>query len=157
MPPLTPEETTIVQHLLIEDEGIELLPYFDCCGKFFRKCTCKPQGKLTLGVGRNIEDIGISENEAIGLELNDIKRVNSQVERAFGSWFVKLSTPRKVVVMAMTFNLGLDGVKEFKKMIKSIESGDFDSASGHMLNSKWASQVKGRAVRLAQIMKTGQF
>ncbi len=110
---LTPEETTIVQHLLIEDEGMELLPYFDCCGKFFRKCVCKPQGKLTLGVGRNIEDIGISENEAIGLELNDIKRVTALVERSF-DWFGKLNTPRKVVVISMAFNLGLDGLKDDK-------------------------------------------
>lgn len=154
--PLSNEETVIVQHLLIEDEGMKEFPYFDCCGKPFRQCKCPAQGKLTIGVGRNIEDIGISENEAIALEMNDIKRVNAVVERNF-SWFTKLNTPRRVVIMSMVFNIGADGLKGFQKMIKSIESGDFDSASGHMLNSKWAAQVKGRAVRLAQIMKSGQF
>lgn len=157
---LTPEEVTIVQHLLIEDEGMELLPYFDCCGKFFRKCSCvsdgKRQGKLSIGVGRNIEDIGISENEAMGLELNDVIRVNLEIARAF-SWFGKLNTPRRVVIVSMCFNLGLAGLKEFKKMITSIESGDFESAGNQMLNSKWASQIKSRATRLAKIMKSGQF
>lgn len=154
--PLSPEETIIVQHLLVEDEGMELLPYFDCCGQFFRKCKCKSQGKLTIGVGRNIEDIGISENEALGLELNDIKRVSTTIERSF-EWFRNLNTPRKVVVISMVFNLGLEGFKAFQKMIKCIESGDFASAAKEITNSKWYNQVGNRAIRLASILKTGQF
>lgn len=153
---LSPEETIVVQHMLIDHEGLELLPYFDCCGKFFRKCNCKDQGKLTIGVGRNIEDIGISENEAQGLELNDIKRATSQIERAF-PWFNHLSSPRRVVIVSMVFNLGLDGFKKFEKMIKQIESGDFASAAKEMTKSKWASQVGDRAIKLAAILKTGQF
>jgi lysozyme len=149
-------EETVIQNLLIEDEGMELLPYFDCCGKFFRKCDCNPQGKLTIGIGRNIEDIGISENEAIGLLLNDIERVTSLIEKSF-PWFEKLSTPRRIVIVCMVFNMGLNGVKEFEKMIRCIESGDFECAAQQMLDSDWASQVKNRAVRLAQIMKTGQI
>lgn len=153
---LSPQEMVIVQNMLIEDEGLELRPYFDCCGKFFRECDCAPQGKLTIGIGRNIEDIGLSENEAIDLQLNDIKRVSSLIDRSF-PWFEKLSTPRRIVIVSMVFNLGLDGVKEFQKMIQSIESGDFENAGNEMLDSKWASQVKDRSVRLAQIMKTGQI
>ena len=153
---LSPEETTIVQHLLIDDEGMKLFPYFDCCGRPFRNCRCETQGKLTIGVGRNIEDIGLSENEAIGLELNDIKRVVAQIERVF-PWFQKINTPRRVVICSMCFNLGLEGLSKFKKMIKCIESGDFMSAAKEMLNSKWSSDVKERANRLALIMKTGQF
>jgi lysozyme len=156
MAPLTHEETIIVTHVLIDDESMQLLPYFDCCGKFFRKCACKHQGKLTIGVGRNIEDIGISENEALALESNDIKRCVVELERYF-DWFLKLNTPRRVVITSMAFNLGISGLREFKKMITCIESGDFTSASKQMLNSKWAIQVNGRAERLAQIMDTGKF
>ena len=156
MPPLSPEELVIIQHLLIEDEGLEQFPYFDCCGKPFRKCQCKNQGKLTIGVGRNIEDVGLSENECIGLEINDIKRVGALLERSF-PWFRMMSTPRRVVIVSMCFNLGLQGFKEFKKMIRCIESGDFSSAAKEMLNSKWASDVKERATRLAGIMRAGQF
>lgn len=153
---LTIEETTLIRKMLIQDEGMELLPYFDCCGKFFRKCECSNQGKLTIGVGRNIEDIGISENEAVGLHLNDIRRVSSQIEKSF-PWFEMLNTPRRMVIVSMVFNLGLEGVNGFRKMIQAIESGDFESAGNQMLDSLWASQVKDRAQRLAQIMKTGQI
>lgn len=157
---LSPEETIIIQHLLIDDEGMRPFPYFDCCGKFFRKCRCvqegKEQGKLTIGVGRNIEDVGISESEAILLEMNDVKKVTMQLERSF-PWFSKINTPRRIVILSMCFNLGIDGLKEFKKMIKCIESGDFFSACKEMLNSKWSSDVKERSIRLAEIMKSGQF
>ncbi len=153
---LTDEEIIIIEHLLIQDEGIRLLPYFDCCGKFFRKCFCAKQGKLTIGIGRNIEDIGITELESIELVRNDVIDITRKVERSF-SWFKDLNTPRKIVILSMVFNLGLDGFKEFKKMIKCIESGDFASAANHALDSKWHIQVKDRAKRLALILEKGQF
>lgn len=153
--PLSGEEMVIAQHLLIDDEGMKQFPYFDCCGKFFRECKCEKQGYLTMGVGRNIEKIGVSESEAIFLEINDIKRTTVELERAF-LWFGKLNTPRRIVILSMGF-MGVEKLKTFKKMIKCIESGDYASASNEMLSSVWASQVKKRATRLAQIMKTGQF
>ncbi len=153
---LSPEEIEILKHILIEDEGLELMPYLDCCGKYWRLCVCKAKGKLTIGVGRNLDDLGISENEALGLELNDIKRCSIEVERAF-PWFSKLNPARRVVIMCMAFNLGVPKLKQFQKMIKQIESGDFRSASIEMLNSNWASQVKARATRLSLIMEKGKF
>lgn len=153
---LSPEESIILEHILIEDEGLRIFPYFDCCGQEFRKCNCDPQGKLTIGIGRNMEDNGLSENECIGLLSNDIKRVAALVERAF-PWFSKINTARRIVIISMAFNLGVDRLKEFKKMIRCIESGDFYSASREMLNSTWAQQVKARAIRLSEIMDSGDF
>lgn len=153
---LSPEEMIIVEHLLIEDEGLKQFPYLDCCGKHWKKCSCQEKGNLTIGVGRNLDSLGLSENEVAGLLSNDVKRVTALIERNF-PWFQKISTPRRVVIISMVFNMGIDGFKEFKKLIKCIESGDFYSACKEMLNSKWAGQVKGRATRLALIMKTGQF
>lgn len=154
--PLNPYEMELCKHVLGADEGMRLIPYLDCCGKEWRKCVCDllKKGKLTIGVGRNLDDVGISENEALGLLENDIKRVNIESERSF-PWFAKLSSARKLVIVSMAFNLGLNGLKAFQKMIKSIESGDFNSASNHMLNSKWAAQVGKRAVRLSETMRTG--
>jgi lysozyme len=153
---LSNEEEIIVQHLLIEDEGLRQFPYLDCCGKSWRKCSCKDKGKLTIGIGRNLEDVGISESEALELQLNDVNQMTALVERSF-PWFSKLNTPRRVVIVSMAFNLGLEGLKGFEKMIKCIASGDYPSASKEMINSTWSSQVNNRAMRLALIMKTGQF
>ncbi len=153
---LTPDEMTIAKFLLADDEGIELFPYMDCCGKPWRQCSCTPKfkGKLSIAVGRNLEDFGISENEAMGLLENNVKRTTIEIERSF-PWFSKLNTPRRLVVVSMVFNLGLNGFKGFKKFIGCLDSGDFASASAEMLKSKWASQVGDRAERLSKMMKTG--
>lgn len=154
--PLSTEETVIIKHILIDDEGLRQFPYLDCCGKEWRKCVCKEKGYLTIGVGRNLDTVGISDNEAMELEMNDIKKLTDSIERSF-PWFEKLKTARRIVVLSMVFNLGLAGFKEFKKVIKNIESGNFRAAAKEMLYSKWASQVQGRATRLASIMESGQF
>src|SRR3954462_15609254 len=105
----------IAKHTLILDEGLRQLPYFDCCGQFFRLCTCWPQGKLSIGVGRNLEDNGLSEKEAIELERADIETATVLIERHF-PWFDKLTTPRRIVIVSMVYNLGLVGFKKFQKL-----------------------------------------
>ncbi len=155
---LTPNEIEILKHLLIEDEGLKQFPYMDCCGKLWRKCICPPsvKGKLTIGVGRNLDDLGITDDEAIFLLLNNIEQTSIDFDRSF-PWFKTLNTVRRIVVINMAFNLGLNKFKQFSKMIKCIQSGDFRSASNEMRNSKWANQVGERAERLAVLMEVGQF
>lgn len=67
----------------------------------------------------------------------------------------KLNTARARVIVEMIFNLGLQGTLQFKDMMAAIEAGDFDRAAEAMLSSKWAAQVKQRAVMLSDIMKKG--
>jgi lysozyme len=55
----------------------------------------------------------------------------------------------------MAFNLGVPGLLKFKNTLRAVREGRFEDAAKGMLASKWARQVKGRAVRLAQVMKTG--
>jgi lysozyme len=151
---LTQEESVIIQNMLIEQEGIRQFPYLDCCGKSWKSCSCKCKGHLTIGIGRNLDEVGISENEAIGLQQNDVKRIANQLSREF-PWFSKINTTRRIVLISMAFNLGFEGFRKFEKMIKSIQSGDFNSAANQMLLSKWASQVKKRAIKLSEMMRSG--
>jgi lysozyme len=130
--------------LLIKDEGMKLRPYQDT------------EGKLTIGAGRNLEDVGISESEALLMLENDIMRVSMEVDRAF-SWFEGLNGPRKIVVMSMAFNMGINGLKKFTNMIRSIEQKNYSVAAQEMLKSKWSKQVKKRANALALIMETGEL
>ncbi len=152
--PLTADEITILQHMLIEDEGMRQFPYLDCCGKEFKACSCTCKGKITIGIGRNLTDTGISENEAIGLQYNDVKRVSEQLTREF-PWFSRINSTRRIVVVSMAFNLGMEGFRKFKKTIKCIESGDFNSAADQMLISPWAKQVGKRSLRLSEMMRKG--
>ena len=149
------KDKDFIKNILINDEGLKLFPYVDCCSQHWKKCGCKNKGDLTIGVGRNLDKYGITEAEAIYLLDNNIQDSVTQIERNFGSWFSKLNSPRKMVIISMAFNMGVNGLKTFQKMIKSIQSGDFNSAANQMMMSTWSSQVKKRAVILSEIMKSG--
>jgi len=128
---------------LVRDEGIRLKVY---------RCTA---GKLTIGVGRNLDDVGISMEEAMHLLDNDIARVRAEVRHAF-PWFQGLDDVRQNVVLNMVFNLGLYRFAQFFQTIKCIESHDYAGAADRMLQSLWAKQVGARAVRLSKQMRDGQ-
>lgn len=130
-----------IEEQLILHEGMKLKPY---------RCTA---GKLTIGVGRNLEDRGISEEEALFLLQNDIENVIKQLERY--SWYTGLDPVRQKVIIDMSF-MGMGSLLGFKKMIAALELGDYEEATKEMLDSRWAEQVGQRAVRLAEMMGTGE-
>lgn len=125
---------------LIRHEGIKGKLYYDT------------EGVATIGCGRNLEDVGLSYDEAMLLLDNDIKRVLYACRHEF-RWFGDLDEDRQTVVASMVFNLGLNGFLQFKKMIAAIERDDYVEAAKEMMRSKWADQVKGRAAELANLMK----
>jgi lysozyme len=129
---------------LILHEGLKLEPY---------QCTA---GKLTIGVGRNIEDIGITEDEARYLLDNDILRVCDELDRNL-SWWRDLSDVRQRILVDMVFNLGISRFMQFQNTISAIENGDYDKAAEEMLDSRWAQQVGQRAHRLAGAMITDEL
>ena len=126
---------------LTRDEGMRKKPYH---------CTAD---KLTIGIGRNLDDVGISEEEAQFLLKNDIKRAVEDAKKFV--WYDDLSPARKRVIINMLFNIGLGRFKQFKKTIQYISVGDYSSAAVEMLDSRWANQVGVRAKRLSKMMKEG--
>ena len=143
-----------LKYVLIRHEGIRLFPYCDKTGKRFKSTSeC---GKLTIGIGRNLEDRGITKDEALYMLENDIMYVKDKLEESL--WFFnELDNIRQEVLINMAFNLGLAGLLKFKNMIKALEKKDYTKASEEMLNSKWANQVKNRAKELAHAMKYGEY
>lgn len=124
---------------ITNDEGVRLFPY---------KCS---EDRLTIGVGRNLDDVGLSHDEVEYLYKNDetraIKGATSLVDE-----FEWLSDARKIALVSMVFQMGTKGVSKFKKMIAAINEGNFHEASNQMLDSKWAKQTPERAERLAIMM-----
>ena len=128
----------LAKQLLI-DEGLRLKPY---------RCTA---GKLTIGVGRNLDDQGITEDEALTLLDNDIKRCWGQVAGAL-PWVIMAPEPVQETLVNMCFNLGLAGLLKFKKTLALLEAGEYAQAEREMLNSAWARQVGARANRLGAMV-----
>jgi len=140
---LPPFYLELATDLTKQGEGCKLTPYH---------CTA---GKLTIGYGRNIEDVGISQTEAEYLLNQDMQRVCNEA-LAF-PFFEALNDYRKAAILDMLFNLGLSRFKRFKKMLSALEKHDYQEAANQMLDSRWATQVGKRADRLAEIMRTGEL
>ena len=128
---------------LIRHEGYRQFPY---------KCSA---GKLTIGVGRNIEDRGITENEAMYLLHNDLVICKQELNLLYPI-VNRLNDARHNVLINMCFNIGIARLGKFKKMWAALEVGNYSEASRQMLDSKWSGQVGKRANELAIIMKKGE-
>lgn len=127
---------------LKRDEGVRLKPYRDTVGK------------LTIGVGRNLDDKGISLSEANILLVDDIEEVTAGLDAEL-PWWRDLDGVRQRVLVNMCFNVGIQKLLTFRNTLAATKAGDYLRASQQMLESKWATQVGPRATRLAAMMRDG--
>lgn len=153
---------------LIADEGMELFPYLDS------------EKIWSIGVGRNLEDNGLSPSELffLGIKLkdkfeiiellkkrgltkdevlylldNDVDRVISELENKL-PWLSNKPDVVKYVLCNMCFNMGIYRLLKFKDTLTLLKSDKYKEASIEMLNSKWSSQVGKRAIRLSDRIKS---
>ena len=130
-------------------EGVVLKPYTDTVGK------------LCIGTGRNLTDVGISQAENDLMLSNDIASAQESLD-AHISWWRDLDHVRQRVMLDMCFNMGWGdgkqrGLSTFHNTLLAIHQHRFDEAADGMAGSLWARQVKARAERLIQMMRTGDL
>jgi len=113
------------------------------------------EGIETIGVGRNLVDRGLSDDEIELMLANDIRDFQEEVESAF-PWWSDMDDVRQRVVVDMAFNMGLGSLSKFVNTLAHIENGRYEEASVEMLDSKWARQVGDRANVLSDMMRTGE-
>ncbi len=132
-------------------EGLRLAPY---------RC---PAGFLTVGYGHNLDadplpgaarKSALTEGEAEALLQRDAAACAAALDAVFPVWR-SLSEARQAVLLNMAFNLGVQGLLRFTRTLEAVKRGDFETASREMLDSKWRRDVKGRALELAEQMRTG--
>lgn len=130
----------ILRDQLPIDEGKRRLPYKDSVGK------------LSIGIGRNLDDVGVRPDEIALMLENDIKDAEVLARKLVS--FDALTEARKAAVVNMAFNMGpkLEG---FKQTLLAINEGRYEDAAKGMLQSVWAQQVGERAKRLARAMSEG--
>lgn len=142
---------------LIEHEGMQLMPY---------RC---PAGKLTIGVGRNLDDNpptfeekralgdymhGITANAAKMLLRNDIQRFYAALKRTVAG-FEELDEERQYALLDMCFQFGVKGFRKFRRLRRAVEKKNFDMAAFECLTSKYAAQAPRRTRRVARLLKFG--
>jgi lysozyme len=128
--------------LIHEHEGLRLFPY---------RCS---SGKWTIGFGRNLEDKGITHQEAFYLLQGDIEECVSDVRKVLTS-VVYNDLPFRVqsALIDMRYQLGPGGFRQFKKMISAIMNGDYIKAASEMRNSLWYQETLKRVEELATIVE----
>lgn len=131
----------------------DMLVLHEANRRFPYRCTA---GKLTIGVGFNLDDVGLYPEEIDFILDNRIRLLRKSLVAAL-PWAVDLDEVRQAVLLDMAYNLGIEGLLKFKRTLGSIERKEYKLASQQMLESLWARQVKGRATRLAKMMETGEW
>ena len=122
-------------------EGYRSHPYLDTVGK------------LTIGWGHNIEDLGITKEEANFIFNNDFDRCKKQLKKF--EWYVDQPKNVQAALINMCFNIGIKRLLGFKKMISAIINQDYTTAAKEALDSKWAQQVGKRAKDIAVMIREG--
>lgn len=129
-------------------------------------------GNPTIGYGFNLNDQIVSEylpkevaqgkrpisrteadqiiNHFISNAVNDSKKwVGNET-------FETLNDSQKRAVVDFMFNVGINKAQGFKKTKQAILNKDFNMAANELLNSNYAKQVKGRARRNADLLRSIQ-
>jgi lysozyme len=150
-----PIKRSIILESLKRHEGYRKHPYVDTVGK------------LTVGHGRNLDDVGISRDEAAMLLEGDVTAAIALCLQAW-PWLSGLDDVRSAVIVEMAVNLGIDGLKGFKQMIAAVERAlaakdpavaqrEFAAAAAHGIDSLWRAQVGARAYRLMAQLASGKI
>lgn len=134
-----------LQRLLIKHEALRLKPYEDFLTE-----------DITIGVGRNLDSLGITEEEALYLLNNDIERCDKELLYNF-KWYPDLCRVRQDAMINLCFNLGITRLKTFKKALSAMKAGDYNLAADEFLDSKWADQVGYRALEISDMIRTGRY
>jgi lysozyme len=141
---------------LRKEEGLRLIPYNDHLGF------------ATVGYGhliakRNVtpEDLrewaDFSLAEAEDLLYEDLSNKIVAVRKRI-PFFDALDGPRKTVLIGMAFQMGVEGLLEFKTMLKALDKGLYKEAGMAMMNSLWAKkQTPKRAKKLVERMVSGKW
>lgn len=160
MPKPMIDDNTCIQRLMV-NEGCVLKSYRDTVGK------------LTIGIGRNLDDnpltieeqcyvghncrsLFISNEQAAYLCRNDLAKVRADLDKNL-PWWRDLCPDRQYVMIDLCFNLGKNTLLTFKKTLNSIATGYYELAAKQLLQSKYAKQVGVRARRNAYCLKTGEY
>jgi GH24 family phage-related lysozyme (muramidase) len=161
--PITPPEKIIAGILprVKQHEGVKSKVYLDS------------RGIPTIGVGFNLNrqdslqrlnSIGVnyqlvksgkaalSDSQISTLLMQDLNSAYEQAKSLIPNWD-SLPDQIKGVLTEMAFNLGKQGLSEFKNFLSYITAYDYDKASTEMLRSSWARQVGNRATTLSKIVQ----
>ncbi len=133
---------------LRRDEGEVLHAYQDSLGFW------------TIGVGVLIDQRkggGITADESAMLLSNRVEAMRQQL-RSKLPWLDGLDSIRQAALLNMAYQLGVNGVMGFPRMLEALRDERWATAEAEGLDSAWAkSQTPPRARRVMRQIATGEW
>ena len=121
-------------------------------------------GYPTFGVGHLITEKDEEHGKPLGTPVSeervteclnaDVDIVCAELDKNM-EWWRELNDTRQRVMANMCFNLGYPRLSKFKKFLAAVQEEDWETAAVEMMDSKWATQVGDRAIRLREKMLNG--
>ncbi len=143
-------------------EGFEDKPYKDTVGK------------TTIGYGRNLEANPLSLSE-VQVLLNRVEWNSKKDAEDWAEMLLKHDLQRhtreirdnfpleeqpdnvRAVLIDMGYNVGVPTLMSFEGMLHAMHNRDYKQAAVELLDSKYAEQVKTRAVSNAKMLAQSEF
>lgn len=113
------------------------------------------RGIPTIGIGRNLKDVGLSNDEIDYLYRNDEGRVQQELVSDL-PWVFDLDEVRLRVFYDLCFNMGNITLLTFKNMLAAVQAGNYEKAADDLQNSLWFTQVGNRGPKLVAMIRTGE-
>lgn len=148
--------------LITDEEGLKEIPYLDTKSLWtFGIGFCLERTPITGAMWKHLLDhklidVRISRAGAQYLTKQRLDVLAVAVPRLFSNWHA-LNDVRRSVLMSGAYQLGVDGLADFRKMRAAVEAEDWETAAKEMKNSLWFKQTPARVRRAAEAMRTGKL
>jgi len=115
-------------------------------------------GNLTIGYGHLIKkkDNFEENTKYTKKQLTKVFEKDFFVAKNhYDKYFLGNNFPENVkeVLIEMIFQIGIQNILKFRKMLKAIKKKDYITASDEMIDSKWYNQTPNRVTILAKIIE----
>lgn len=126
------------------EEGYRSLMYKDSTGNW------------TIGYGHNLSVKPLSQAVCALILSEDLEEAEHDLASAF-PYYLHLDGARQGILLDLAFNLGIEGLMGFRKMLVAIQLSDWTIAADELRNSKAAVEEPNRIAKLAHALETGVF
>lgn len=113
-------------------------------------------GKQTIGIGFNLDDVGLSAEESRVILSMRMTKVDSQLNQLIDGYEI-LGDVRKIALCDLAYQIGVNGLMKFKKSLALLESHEYEKAADEFLDSRWAKQTPVRAKKVTDMIRTGEW
>lgn len=145
---IAPDDPAL-QAQLQAHEGLRFDVYDDATGTRIRQ-GARVDGHPTIGIGHNLDAAPLCAEAVTAQYRHDIGEVIAEIAQAM-PWTAHLDATRWRVLADLAFNVGVNGLIQFHKMLDALQKREYVRAATEIENSQIAP---ARKQRLAALMRS---